>query len=61
MNDVAGFRMCNWSLYDMSDFAAMNEIYDQRFTRPSAARSTVAVAELPLGARVEIELIAKRP
>ena len=52
---------CNVYLTDMDDFAAMNEIYGQRFTPPFPARSTVAVAALPLGARVEIELIAKRP
>jgi len=58
MHDVV---KCNVYLTDMDDFAAMNEIYGQRFTPPFPARSTVAVAGLPLGARVEIELIAKRP
>jgi len=58
MRDVV---KCNVYLTDMDDFAAMNEIYGQRFTPPFPARSTVAVAGLPLGARVEIELIAKRP
>jgi 2-iminobutanoate/2-iminopropanoate deaminase len=52
---------CNVYLTNMDDFAAMNEVYAQRFTPPFPARSTVAVAGLPLGARVEIELIAKRP
>lgn len=50
----------NVFLTTMDDFAAMNEVYGQRFTAPFPARSTVAVAGLPLGARVEIELVAKR-
>jgi 2-iminobutanoate/2-iminopropanoate deaminase len=58
MHDVA---KCTVYLTDMDDFAAMNEVYAQRFTPPFPARSTVAVAGLLLGARVEIELIAKRP
>lgn len=58
MHDVV---KCNVYLVDMGDFAAMNEIYAKRFAAPFPARSTVAVAGLPLGARVEIELIAKRP
>ncbi|HEY5540838.1 MAG TPA: RidA family protein [Coriobacteriia bacterium] len=58
MHDVA---KCNVYLTAMDDFAAMNEVYGQRFTPPFPARSTIAVAGLPLGARVEIEMIAKRP
>lgn len=46
-------------LIDMADFAAVNQIYGQAFSSGVApARSTVAVAALPLGARVEIEAIA---
>ena len=44
----------------MSDFAAMNEVYAEAFKQEPPARSTVAVAELPRGARVEIEAIALR-
>lgn len=51
---------CNVYLVDMQDFAAMNAAYQTRFTAPFPARTTVAVAGLPLGARVEIELIARR-
>ncbi len=51
---------CNVYLTDMADFAAMNAAYGERFTAPFPARTTVAVAGLPLGARVEIELIARR-
>jgi 2-iminobutanoate/2-iminopropanoate deaminase len=45
-------------LVDMGDFAAMNEVYTERFAPPHPARSTVAVAALPRGARVEIEAVA---
>jgi 2-iminobutanoate/2-iminopropanoate deaminase len=45
-------------LVDMADFAEMNEIYGKVFGQHRPARSTVAVAALPRGARVEIELIA---
>ena len=44
---------------DMNDFAAMNEVYAEFFGESKPARSTVAVAALPKGARVEIECIAK--
>ena len=46
-------------LLRMSDFAKMNEVYARRFGSHRPARSTVAVAELPAGARLEIDLIAK--
>ena len=45
-------------LLRMSDFAAMNGVYARRFGNHRPARSTVAVAELPKGAAVEIDLIA---
>jgi 2-iminobutanoate/2-iminopropanoate deaminase len=45
-------------LQDMNDFAAMNAVYAEYFAAPYPARSTVQVARLPLGAQVEIELIA---
>ena len=45
-------------LVDMADFAAMNEVYGESFGGHRPARSTVAVAGLPRGARVEIEVIA---
>lgn len=50
----------NVYLTDMADFEQMNEAYAERFERPYPARTTVAVAGLPLGARVEIELVARR-
>jgi 2-iminobutanoate/2-iminopropanoate deaminase len=45
-------------LIDMGDFTAMNEVYGRVFGSHRPARSTVAVAALPRGARVEIEVIA---
>jgi 2-iminobutanoate/2-iminopropanoate deaminase len=45
-------------LKDMNDFTAMNEIYGRYFTSAPPARSTVAVAGLPKGALLEIEVIA---
>lgn len=47
-------------LVDMGDFAAMNQVYGEVFSDSPPARSTVAVAGLPAGARVEIEAIAIR-
>lgn len=49
----------NVFLVDMADFAAMNEVYAQTFHKPYPARTTVAVAGLPRGARIEIELSAR--
>jgi 2-iminobutanoate/2-iminopropanoate deaminase len=45
-------------LKNMADFAAMNEVYAEYLGGSKPARSTVAVAELPKGALVEIDLIA---
>lgn len=42
---------------DMSEFAAMNEIYVQYFKEAPPARSTVEVARLPRDVRVEIEAV----
>jgi len=49
----------NVYLTSMSNFSAMNAVYMNRFNAPFPARTTVAVAELPLGALVEIELVAQ--
>ncbi|MCW3493311.1 RidA family protein [Microbacterium sp. SSM24] len=51
----------NVYLIDMADFDAMNTVYAGVFSPPYPARTTVAVAGLPLGARVEIELVATSP
>lgn len=57
MDDVI---KCNVYLTDMANFPQMNKAYGTRFVRPYPARTTVAVAGLPLGALVEIELVARR-
>jgi 2-iminobutanoate/2-iminopropanoate deaminase len=46
-------------LVDMADFANVNEVYARHIGDARPARSTVAVAALPRGVRVEIELVAK--
>jgi 2-iminobutanoate/2-iminopropanoate deaminase len=47
-------------LADIGDFAAVNEAYGRYFTADPPARSTYQVAALPVGFRVEIEVIAAR-
>jgi 2-iminobutanoate/2-iminopropanoate deaminase len=46
-------------LADIADFGAVNAVYGRFVTDPPPARSTVAVAALPKGGRVEIEAIAR--
>jgi 2-iminobutanoate/2-iminopropanoate deaminase len=48
-------------LVDLADFAAMNAVYAGYFPSDPPARATVQVAALPLGARVEIEMVAELP
>jgi 2-iminobutanoate/2-iminopropanoate deaminase len=48
-------------LADMDDFAAMDAIYGKTFAAPFPARTTVQVARLALNARVEIDVVARRP
>jgi 2-iminobutanoate/2-iminopropanoate deaminase len=48
-------------LTDMRDFTDMNNVYKTYMSEPFPARSTIQVAALPLGARVEIEAIAVLP
>jgi reactive intermediate/imine deaminase len=45
-------------LTDLGNFAAVNEVMKQYFAEPYPARSTIGVAALPLGAAVEIDLVA---
>ncbi len=45
-------------LKNMADFPAVNEVYAEYFGASKPARSTVAVADLPRGALVEIDLVA---
>lgn len=49
----------NVYLTDMKDYAAMNEVYGRQFSAPYPARTTVAAAQLPLGALVELEVTAR--
>ena len=46
-------------LTSMGDFAALNGVYAKHFSQPFPARTTIAVAALPLGACVEIDLVVK--
>jgi 2-iminobutanoate/2-iminopropanoate deaminase len=49
-------------LADLADFPRMNAVYERHFaSEPKPARSTVQVAKLPAGARIEIEVIAALP
>jgi 2-iminobutanoate/2-iminopropanoate deaminase len=58
---------CSWAevvkttifLADMADFAKVNEVYAKHIGGSRPARSTVAVAGLPRGVRVEIDCVAK--
>jgi 2-iminobutanoate/2-iminopropanoate deaminase len=58
---------CSWGdvvkttifLVDMADFATVNAIYGRFMSDPPPARTTVGVAALPKGARVEIEAVAR--
>lgn len=48
-------------LANMDDFPRMNAVYERQFSKPYPARSTIGVAALPMGAMIEIELVARRP
>jgi 2-iminobutanoate/2-iminopropanoate deaminase len=59
VNDVV---KCTVFLTDVKDFAAMNEVYAEFFGEAKPARTTIAVAALPLpGAKVEIDAVAYKP
>ena len=58
--DASDVVKVNVYLTDMDDFAEMNAAYAEHFDEPYPARTTVGVAALPLGASVEIELMARR-
>jgi 2-iminobutanoate/2-iminopropanoate deaminase len=45
-------------LTDMADFAAVNAVYETFFSQPYPARTTIAVAALPVGAAVEMDAVA---
>jgi 2-iminobutanoate/2-iminopropanoate deaminase len=46
-------------LTDMQDFARMNAVYERQFEAPHPARTTIAVAALPLGAAIEIDVVVR--
>ena len=51
----------NVYLKNMDDFATMNEVYATFFYQSPPARTTVEVARLPIGALIEIEMVALLP
>jgi 2-iminobutanoate/2-iminopropanoate deaminase len=57
-SDMAHVVKTTVFLKDMSEFAAMNEVYAEFFHQALPARSTVEVARLPRDVRVEIEAVA---
>ncbi|MBM4435590.1 MAG: hypothetical protein FJ028_10950 [Chloroflexi bacterium] len=58
--DLAHVAKTTVFLTDLGDFKGMNEEYARRFGDHRPARSTIQVAALPLGARIEIECVAVR-
>jgi 2-iminobutanoate/2-iminopropanoate deaminase len=52
---------CGVFLADIDDFAAMNDVYAEFFPEPRPARTTVQVAALPGGIKVEIDCVAVLP
>lgn len=59
LDDVA---KCNVFLIDMRDYAKMNELYAKKFEGfKQPARSCFGVTGLPMGAKIEIEMIAYKP
>ena len=46
-------------LREMEDFKAMNAVYERHFARPYPARTVIGVASLPLGAAIEIDVVAR--
>ena len=51
----------NVFLTSMRDFSEMNTIYGEHFAQPYPARTTVAISELPLNAKIEMEMVARKP
>lgn len=47
-------------LTNMDDYAVINEVYAEYFNAPYPARTAICVSALPLGAKVEIEVIAQK-
>lgn len=58
--DMSNVLKSTCLLADINDYKAMNEVYAQFFTEKFPARAAFQVANLPLGAKIEIEVIAGR-
>ena len=58
---LADVVRCGVYLVDMQDFEEMNAVYAQMFPPPRPARTTIGVAALPGGIRVEIDCVALQP
>lgn len=59
--DLRQALRCTVYLTDLADFAAVNEVYASFFAEPYPARTTVQVAALPKGGRVEIDAVVALP
>ena len=59
-SDLSKVLKCTVFLQDLEDFAAFNKVYGSHFGSVPPARSTVQVAKLPRGAKVEIDVIAQK-
>ncbi len=59
--DLSDVLTCTIYLDDILKYGAMNKVYRARFSGAPPARTAVAVADLPLGAEVEIACIAAAP
>jgi len=64
--DAAGLSMsdvvqASVFLADLNDFGAFNEVYGSYFDKQPPARTTIEVARLPIGARLEVAMIAATP
>ena len=55
--DLADVVRVGVYLTDMTDFAAMNDVYGRHFAEPYPARTTIGVMALPLGAAVEMDVV----
>ena len=58
--DFSDVVKTNIYLLDMADWTTVNEIYGQLIGDPPPARTTIGPASLPIGARIEIEMVAAR-
>lgn len=57
--DLDDVQKVNVYLVNMADFQGMNEVYARHFQAPFPSRTTVAVHQLPMGAVVEMEMVAR--